>query len=67
MYVIIQPRSLSNSSEKYRVVKFHQWMLALDGLASWYRFDEFDTLVEAKRARVAKNEQEEYAAARFSY
>ena len=54
-YIVLQPRSKSNKSDKFRVTKYSEWLaFAFQGVIS-YNYTEFDTYEEAKTAQDEMN------------
>lgn len=50
MYVVLQPHSNTNPSEKHRVAWDQDWQKFANGAASSYAFTDFSSYVEAKSA-----------------
>lgn len=48
MYIILQPNSQTNPSDKYRVVFNDDWMRYVNGATRTYAFTAFDTYDEAE-------------------
>jgi hypothetical protein len=57
MYLILQPNSLTNLSDQYRVVFSRDWVKYTNGSATTYPFTAHDTYVSAVQDRDQRNEQ----------
>lgn len=56
-FVVLYPRSLTNPSDKYRVVHSYDWQRFVNGATKSYGFTAFDTYAQAKVARDAGNKE----------
>ncbi len=54
-YVVQQPHSNTNPSEKYRVTDYQSWLRFVNGDSDGYEFTEHDTAVEAQREANRRN------------
>jgi len=49
-YVVQQPHSVTNNTDRYRVVEFDDWLRYVNGASSSYACTSFNTYEEAKAA-----------------
>lgn len=49
-FVVQQPNTQTNDSDKYRVTDMHDWLNYVNGATTSYAFTSFDTYQEAKDA-----------------
>jgi|HubBroStandDraft_5_1064220.scaffolds.fasta_scaffold00014_11 hypothetical protein len=58
IFVVLQPKSNTNNSDKYRVVDSQSWFAFVNGARkSAAVFGEFDSLLEAEKSRDELNSE----------
>lgn len=55
MFVVLQPQSNTNPSDRFRVCHTNDWQAFVNGAKSAYAFVEFDDIESALRARDRMN------------
>lgn len=56
MFIILNPHTAENTSDKFRLVHSQEWANYRNGASKTYSFTEFATYPEAKEARDKANQ-----------